>query len=155
MRGAPLTRVSSANGRWAYTLYDGAGTTPFLHALDTSSRSARCVDLDMLAGADLSGVRLRLDGVAGTLTVTDKRQPVAVVSMRTFRARAPVSGPGASAPGTRDGATIPWTLLWGSSVTALAVVGALVIRRRGGAGAQPRRRRNSGSSSASTSKSSS
>jgi hypothetical protein len=40
MRGAPLTRATSANGRWAYTLYDGAGKTPFVHALDTRKRTA-------------------------------------------------------------------------------------------------------------------
>lgn len=48
MGGSPLTRATSPNGRWAYTLYDGAGKTPFVHALDTSTRSARCIDLDAL-----------------------------------------------------------------------------------------------------------
>src|SRR6266508_2701124 len=37
MRGSPLTRASSPDGRWAYTLYDGAGQTPFIHALDTQT----------------------------------------------------------------------------------------------------------------------
>ena len=46
MRGQPLTRATSPDGRWAYTLYDGAGKEPFIHALDTSTRSARCIDLD-------------------------------------------------------------------------------------------------------------
>jgi hypothetical protein len=50
MRGSPLTRTTSPDGRWAYTLYDGAGNTPFVHALDTSKREARCIDLPMLAG---------------------------------------------------------------------------------------------------------
>ena len=35
MRGSPITRLMSADGRWAYTLYDGAGAAPFVHALDT------------------------------------------------------------------------------------------------------------------------
>ena len=29
MRGSPLTRTTSADGRFAYTLYDGAGAAPF------------------------------------------------------------------------------------------------------------------------------
>ena len=41
----PLSRAVSPDGRWAYTLYDGAGGTPFVHALDTSGRTARCIDL--------------------------------------------------------------------------------------------------------------
>jgi hypothetical protein len=39
MRGSPVTRAMSPDGRWAYTLYDGAGGTPFVHALDTSTAS--------------------------------------------------------------------------------------------------------------------
>ena len=37
-------------GRWAYTLYAVPGATPFVHALDTAKRTARCIDLDRLAG---------------------------------------------------------------------------------------------------------
>jgi hypothetical protein len=131
MRGAPLTRTSSANGRWAYTLYDGAGKTPFVHALDTSNRSAHCIDLEMLAGTDLSGLRLRLNRVAGTLTVTNNRQPVAIVDTRTFQAHVPVSVSGTSGQEAGgDSTTIPWTLLWVLTATALAAVGALLFARR-------------------------
>ena len=61
MRGRPLSRASTADGRFAYTLYDGAGGTPFIHALDTTRHAARCIDLAALAGKDLSRLRLRLD----------------------------------------------------------------------------------------------
>ena len=37
MRGNPISRALSPDGRWAYTLYDGGGGTPFVHALDTSA----------------------------------------------------------------------------------------------------------------------
>ena len=51
----------SPDGRWAYTLYDGNGKTPFIHALDTSRSTARCIDLDALAGNKyLSGMRLAM-----------------------------------------------------------------------------------------------
>ncbi len=39
MRGTPITRAASPDGRWAYTLYDGAGEHPFIHALDTVGRN--------------------------------------------------------------------------------------------------------------------
>jgi hypothetical protein len=88
MRGAPLARETSADGRWAYTLYDGAGKAPFVHALDTSRLRARCIDLDMLAGTDLSRLRLRLNRAASTLTVSNNRQPVAIINTHTFQASA-------------------------------------------------------------------
>jgi len=131
MRGRPLTRTSSANGRWAYTLYDGAGKTPFVHALDTSSRSAHCVDLAMLAGIDLSGLRLRLNGSVGTLAVTDNRRPVAFIDTRTFQTRLPPAAPHVSVQGTgSSGWTIPWVLLSVAGATVLAVIGVMVLARR-------------------------
>ena len=39
MRGIPVTRVPSTDGRWAYTLYDN-GRHSFVHALDTARRTA-------------------------------------------------------------------------------------------------------------------
>jgi hypothetical protein len=47
MQGSPVTRVSSPDGRWAYTLYTGPEET-FLHALDTVDGRAVCVDLPQL-----------------------------------------------------------------------------------------------------------
>jgi hypothetical protein len=121
MRGSPLTRATSPDGRWAYTLYDGAGKTPFVHALDTTRHTARCIDLDTLAGTDLSQLHLRLNGAASTLTVSNHRQPVAIIDTRTFKASAPLpTSSGTSAREARhDGTGIPWTLLSASSATAL------------------------------------
>jgi hypothetical protein len=48
MEGLPLTRATSPDGRWAYTLYDGNGKEPFIHALDTVAGQAVCVDLPQL-----------------------------------------------------------------------------------------------------------
>lgn len=117
MRGAPLTRATSGDGRWAYTLYDGAGQAPFVHALDTSTASARCIDLDTLAGADLSKLRFRLDGAGHTLTVGTNQQALAIVDTRTFGVSTPTS-PALAAE--RDTGHIPWTRV------ALASAGLLV-----------------------------
>lgn len=80
MRGKPLSRATSRDGRFAYTLYDGNGATPFVHALDTSTVSARCLDLDALRGLDMSQFRLRL-GAPGTLVVGNGLRPLLTISL--------------------------------------------------------------------------
>src|SRR5436190_3975924 len=52
MRGYPITRSMSPDGRWAYTLYTGtaAGKPPFIHALDMGAGRARCIDLPRSIG---------------------------------------------------------------------------------------------------------
>jgi hypothetical protein len=69
MYGVPVTRASSADGRWAYTLYDSR-EHPFVHALDTSDRTAVCIDLDDLrtvwgSSLELRRARLEVVGPAG------------------------------------------------------------------------------------------
>jgi hypothetical protein len=44
MQGAPISRVTSHDGSWAYTLYGGSHQT-FIHALDTLNAGAVCIDL--------------------------------------------------------------------------------------------------------------
>lgn len=44
MQGAPISRVTSRDGSWAYTLYGGPHET-FIHALDTLNAAAVCIDL--------------------------------------------------------------------------------------------------------------
>lgn len=83
MRGAPITRATSSDGRWAYTLYDGDGT-PFVHALDTVGRTARCLDLDSLGGRDLSAARLVLED--GSVSVRLKGRTLAAVGLEAERA---------------------------------------------------------------------
>jgi hypothetical protein len=76
MRGNPIARVSSPDGRWAYTLYDGNGH-PFVHALDTSRMRARCIDVAAFpTNSGWWGARLRLAGqrlmvVLGGLTSSE------------------------------------------------------------------------------------
>jgi hypothetical protein len=130
MRGSPITRASSADGRWAYTLYDGSGKMPFVHALDTSTHAARCVDLEGLAGGELARLRIGLDPGGGTLTVSRGQRPLVAIDTRTFRvsnAVASTSGRGANRTGT------PWALISLSSAAVLVaagVLGRLHLRRR-------------------------
>jgi len=118
MRGNPLTRSTSPDGRWAYTLYDGAGAVPFVHALDTSTRTARCIDLPMLRNSNvLWSLRMRVDAPAGTLTVVNGKTSVVNIDTRTFRPSVP-STPSPRAPARPTGG-FPWL------VVALAILGAL------------------------------
>ena len=69
MASAPVTRVTSPDGVWVYTLYSRADGTPFVHALNTAQRFAVCLDLawkgsfDALRKLDL---RLSRDGTRVT-----------------------------------------------------------------------------------------
>jgi hypothetical protein len=126
MQGLPITRTVSPDGRWAYTLYDGNGGTPFVHALDTQAGTAACVDLDALRGMR-NPMLLGLDagGGDGALTVTGNHgQPLAVVDTQTFEVSAPGEGDGGGGP--------PWLLLLLAGIGGLAaaiLLGATGRRR--------------------------
>lgn len=69
MTGYPLSRVGSADGVWAYTLYMRPGANPFIHALNTRDRVAVCLDLSWPGTSDMSNVRLALSGDGRHLVV--------------------------------------------------------------------------------------
>jgi hypothetical protein len=71
MVGYPLSRVSTADGVWAYTLYMRPGANPFIHALNTRDRVAVCLDLSWPGSNDMSGVRLTLSTDGRQLAVRD------------------------------------------------------------------------------------
>jgi hypothetical protein len=88
MGGQPATRATSAEGRWAYTLYARAKGKPFVHALDTARVEAFCIDLPLRRGeAGQMGLRLRLEP-NGKLAVRDGTATVAVIDTRSFAVRA-------------------------------------------------------------------
>jgi MYXO-CTERM domain-containing protein len=134
MRGYAVRRAMSADGRWAYTLYRG-GEHPFIHALDTVGRTARCIDLPEATtlSEDPGALDLRLARGGRRLTVIDAGDAVINVDTRTFVARvAPVipykppvqdgdedGGPSAAAMGGT-----------GFGVLVLAAAAMLAVRRR-------------------------
>jgi MYXO-CTERM domain-containing protein len=135
MQGIPLTRVMSADGRWAYTLYDRPDEAPFVHALDTRGRTARCIDLPSLSGEELSAVRLALGAAGATLRVEREGAPLALVDTRTFAVREPAATPRSSParPASEsgdgdDGGGVLWAL-WAVPLAGLAAI-ALGLRRR-------------------------
>jgi hypothetical protein len=122
MRGAPITRLMSTDGRWAYTLYDGAGGTPFVHALDTSTLSAHCIDLPMLAGGTNLWQLRFTRGPHAELLIGTRGDQLAVVDTNTFTASAPV----VHGPSDRT----PLLILGAALFAALALLVAVPAARR-------------------------
>jgi hypothetical protein len=77
LQGIPVTRVSTPDGRWQYTLY--TGDEPFIHALDTVDRTAVCIDVPTAS----QDVRMTLHG--NTLTLNENFTPVAQVDLTSFK----------------------------------------------------------------------
>jgi hypothetical protein len=122
MNGHPLTRATSADGRWAYTLYEGA-EHPFVHALDTTRRDARCIDLHWLMGRKgLWELRFALRAEGRELALrTPRGEAVAVVDTSTFEASPP-----------RAAGLALWPKAGLSAIALLVVIAGLVyvIRSR-------------------------
>jgi len=132
MRGYPVTRAVSPDGRWAYTLYDGGGGRPFVHALDTAERTAACIDVDALAGrSDLMDVRLAVAGGGSEVRIVAGAETVAVIDAETLRLSEP-SPPAPAAAVLEDDGSAPWALAGSLGVLVLAGAAGLafVLRRR-------------------------
>jgi hypothetical protein len=127
MRGYPLKRVTSRDGRWAYTLYDGGDGEPFVHALDTVEGRAVCVDLDgLVTPAEVRDVDMAMGPAGEQLTLTAKQAPIAAVDMATLE----VSAPPASAPnGADSGAGFPWVAVLVAGGLGLVGGGAFLAAR--------------------------
>jgi hypothetical protein len=140
LRGGPVARALSRDARWAYTLYDGNGEHPFIHALDTMRGRAKCIDLDGLAGRDdLIDMRLAVAG-DGTVLVRDAGRPLYAVDARTFAVRgARAAAPARPVPPAQDDG-----LGWAGPAVGLALLGLLAlfaVRAGGGRFALVRRMR--------------
>jgi hypothetical protein len=102
MRGFPVSRATSSDGGWVYTLYGKPDGTAFVHALDAKHRAAFCVNLPWRRAQNAIGlVKLSLLGGDKQLLL---RQPgfgrLAIVDTASFRVQAlrkPI------APGTATG----------------------------------------------------
>jgi hypothetical protein len=131
MRGYPLRRATSADGRWVYTLYQQSGGYPFVHALDAVSKTAVCVGIPWTGSQQrLPTARLRLDERHGTLTVLGPAGREYAIDTRTFRVSLPRRGGGGFPAGLVAGP--------GGAVAALALLGLVVRRRRSsGRGERP------------------
>jgi hypothetical protein len=120
MRGNPLSRAVSPDGRWAYTLYDGGGH-PFIHALDTARSNARCIDVAGLPPRILWRLRLRIGDGGRAVQIADGPRTLVAVDTGTLAVRAPA--------GPRSW-HLPALLAAASAVVVAGFVFALLRRRR-------------------------
>jgi hypothetical protein len=122
MRGRPITRLLSSDGRWAYTLYDGAGGTPFVHALDTGTSTAHCIDLPMLVGNQKLWALRFSRGPDAQIRIGASGETLAVLDTTTFTASVP------PAPAPSD--LRVWLVAVAAAAAALLLLGGLVATRR-------------------------
>ena len=134
MRGLPVTRVTSHDGRWEWTLYDGGGDgEPFIHGLDTVASRSVCIDLPQLESErNVLRVELGLDPSGGTIDVMGRDgNLLASVDTETFE----VSDPPAPAAATPAGDGGMGAAAIGAIAVGLVLVAGTVVGLR-------RRRRN-------------
>lgn len=140
MSGLPVSRTTGRRGNWVYTLYDGAGGEPFIHALDTEATYTVCVDLGPLAGRrDIATLKLWSGDDDRTITVATKNgTPILRVDTESFAVRA-AEHPASAAARPREPARTeseaasspPWLLLGALATTAaIAAAGIRKTHRR-------------------------
>jgi hypothetical protein len=137
MEGLPVSRATSPDGRWAYTLYDGNGGEPFVHALDTVRGRAVCVDLPQLwARRNLFLLRMRLAHGGGELEVFSSSTvqgaapspPLLSVDTKTFAVQRPSPVATASSKGSP-----PWLPIGvAAAILGVALIWILGRRKRNG-----------------------
>jgi hypothetical protein len=141
MQGLPITRAMSPDGRWVYTLYDGNGKEPFLHALDTVGGSAVCVDLPQLRDRrNLFLLKLSIDRGGRRLAVSSdsavqgrpQSPPLLSIDTRTFAVRRPAPVAEAS-----SASSVPWLPIGIAAAALAAALIWLLVRRERTDGRRP------------------
>jgi hypothetical protein len=128
MAGYPVTRATSADGRWAYTLYTRQGGYPFVHALDTARGVAHCIGIPWRGDQNpLWRLRLSLRDGGRTLSVNwPSGREYLAITRGTWRISHPAA---ASRP--RPGSAFPWWILGAAGAGALLL---FALSRAGSAG---------------------
>ena len=91
MRGLPISRTWKEG--WAYTLY-GANAKPFIHALDTRSVAAVCINLPWKSSPDrVFDYRLRIDKDGHLVVRGPNGRALAVIDRQTFEVLSAVANP--------------------------------------------------------------
>lgn len=74
MTGEPVTRLEGPSGVWAYTLYRKPAGLPFIHALNTRTAQALCIELPWRGSQDaLWNVRMTMGSGGRTLELRQSR----------------------------------------------------------------------------------
>jgi hypothetical protein len=124
MEGFAVTRTTSADGRWVYTLFMRPGGYPFVHALDTVRRAAHCIGLPWRSGNQeaLMGARMSLSKHEDALALNWKNgKEWLSIDAATWRITHPTQS-----------SNFPWrwVLISGAGLLGLLVVAGTIGRRR-------------------------
>lgn len=121
MQGYPLSRATSADGRFVYTLYQNPGGTPFVHALDSLRGTAHCVGIPWQGGQDaLWNLRLAVRDSGRTLAVHWRSgRPFLAIDTHSYRIAHP-----------RPMSPWRWLALGGAAAALALAAGAVALRRR-------------------------
>ena len=126
MTGFAVTRATSADGRWDYTLYIRPNDVPFIHALDTVALRAVCVDLPSVNQNDLGNATLHLGPGGSVLSIQAGGRTEATVDTATY-AVTPIAKPLAVTLGRRPPAHGSQSTGGGSSSLPWAVLALLLL----------------------------
>lgn len=92
MSGTAITRLSTDG--WAYTLYGGSSSLPFIHALDTRHVSAVCINMPWKSQPDdIWRYRLRTDGDGQLVVLGPHGRSLVTIDRHSFRVLSSVSNP--------------------------------------------------------------
>jgi hypothetical protein len=92
MSGTAITRLSTDG--WAYTLYGGSSSVPFIHALDTRHVSAVCINMPWKSQPQrIWNYRLRTDGEGNLVVRGPRGRALVTVDRQSFRVLSSVRNP--------------------------------------------------------------
>jgi hypothetical protein len=137
MRGLPMARTTSPDGRWAYTLYNGGGRArdeAFIHILDTVDGISHCIELPNISGREVGNMQLELPSGGRVLNVVRGDRALASMDTKTYAVTNPPPAEQAS-EGSESGAGGASPAAIGAIVAGFLLLAsaALVLRwRRGG-----------------------
>jgi hypothetical protein len=135
MRGLPMARTTSADGRRAYTLYNGGGRKSdeaFIHMLDTVDGISHCIDLTNISGVEAWELKLQLAPGGGALDVMRGDRTLARMDTKTYAVTEPRTQDRATSAGPSGGGGITAVAIGAVVGVALLAGTALAVRRRRG-----------------------
>jgi hypothetical protein len=137
MRGLPMARATSRDGRWAYTLYNGGGRArdeAFIHILDTVDGISHCIDLPDISGREAWNLQLEFPSGGGALNVLRGSRVLASMDTKTYAVTKPLPLERATggSESDRGGASRVAIGAIIAGVVFLAGAAFAVRRRRGG-----------------------
>ena len=141
MRGLPMARATSTDGRRAYTLYHGGGRprdTAFIHILDTVDGISHCIELPDISGREAWTLQLEFPPGARALNVLRGNRLLASMDTKTYAVTKPTRPERAAGGRESQGSGVSAVAI-GAMIAGVVLLtgGALAARRRRGGSLPP------------------